>query len=409
MEQKDIIAIVEKSIDKALNEDTIGAYIDKRLEKLLEPVKRQQVILGELDLVEKTPGATFSQWLGDMARIGRGEQPVWHKERSDFVPVQTNIDPAFLRSLAPEQKSLYEASNASGGYLVPTEESNKLLDLTAAWEVIPQLCQKIPMRTNQITFPTLSAGLTAYWIPESQSISGSGQAAGEKQASDPTLGQMGITTHVLAVLVYVSNQLLDDSDPSIDTVLYNLFAKTLGKFFDIACERGAGTATDPVTGLDNLITTNALAAGAEFNFDDILDLVYSPLDNGDGSSTTIDILGHTKAERKLLKVKDNDGQYVFKMPPDKTKGTPTLWTEPWHRNNNIQTNLGTNSDKTRIYGGDFANYAYVGERQSVAIKANPWGNAQFTRNMTAFLAEFRKGFNASDEAMFAELDGVPTT
>jgi len=407
MEQKEIIALIEQAVDKALNEDTVKQFVDARIEKMLEPLRKQQVVIGELPEDVHRPKSTFSQFLGDLARVGKGGQPVWCKGQNDFIPVQTNIDPAFLRSLMPEQKSLYEATNASGGYLVPTEESRQLLDLTSSWEVIPGLCNTVPMKTNQITFPTLSAGLTAYWIPESQSISGTLQSEGVKQESDPTFGQMTITAHVLAVLVYVSNQLLDDSDPAVDRVLYNLFAKTLGKHFDIACERGTGAATDPVTGLNSLITTNALACGAIFNYDDILDLIYEPLDNGDASSRTIDVLGHTKAERKLLKVKDDDGQYLFKMPADKVKGTPTIWTEPWHRDNNIQTTLGGGTD-TRLYSGDFENYAYVGQRQSVVIKANPWGNAQFTRNMTAFLAEFRKGFSVSNEAMFAKMDGVPT-
>lgn len=407
---KTIIPVFEEVLDQQFNEETIKALVAKHPElvKALEAVNKREVIIGEVGDKGK-PGVTFSQWLGDLARKSRGEGPAFAKEQNAFIPCKTNIDPAYVASLAPEVKSLYEATDASGGYLVPTEESRQLLDLTSAFEVVPGLCTVVPMRTNQITFPTLTTGLVAYWIPESQSISGSGQSEGEKQASDPVFGQMTITAHVLAVLVYVSNQLLDDSDPAIDRVLYSLFAKTLGRYFSIACLRGAGTTTDPVTGLNGLITTNALNCGAQFNFDDVLDVIYSPLDNSHGATTTIDVLGHTKAERKLLKVKDSDGQYVFKMPADKTKGIPTIWTEPWRRDNNIATNLGTGSNETRIYSGDFQNYAYVGNRMSVVIKANPWGNPQFTRNMTAFLAEFRKGFNVSDESLFAKMDGVPTT
>ncbi len=409
MELKEIIGLVEEALDKRFNEETIGSVVDDKLKALLEPLRKQQVLLGDWAQPEKPKGMTFSQWLGDMARVSRGESPIWAKDgQKDFVKAVTNIDQAYLASLAPEQaKSLYEASGAAGGYLVPTEEMRTLIDLTTNWSVVAPLCTQVPMRTNSITFPTLTSGLTAYWIPEAQSSSPATQAAGVKQESTPTFSQMNITNHVLAVLVYVSNQLLDDSDPSVDGVLYNIFGKTLAKYLDIAILRGAGTTTDPVTGLANRVTTNKLATGAVLDFDDILDLIYSVLDNSDGGTTQVDIIGHTKAERQLLKVKDNDGQYVYRRPNDPTKGSPSLWGEPWHRDNNILTNLGTNTDKTRIFSGDFANHAYVGLRNQVSVRANPWGTG-FTQNQTAFLAEFRRGFQVDDESRFSLLEGVPT-
>lgn len=409
MEQKEMIALFEEVMDKRFNEETIGSIVDEKLKSLLEPVDKGQVRLGDQAHQEQPKGMTFSQWLGDMARVSRGSAPIWSKDgQKDFIQAVTNIDQQYLASLAPEQaKSLYEASGAAGGYLVPTEEMRILIDLTTNWSVVAPLCTQVPMRTNSITFPTLTSGLTAYWIPEAQSSSPSSQAEGVKQESTPTFSQMNITNHVLAVLVYVSNQMLDDSDPAVDGVLYNIFGKTLAKYLDIAVLRGAGTATDPVTGLANRVTTNKLQTGAQLDFDDILDLIYGVLDNSDGGTTQVDLIGHTKAERQLLKVKDNDGQYVYRRPADPTKGSPSLWGEPWHRDNNISTTLGTESDKTRIFGGDFGNHAYVGMRNQVSIRANPWGTG-FTQNQTAFLAEFRRGFQVDDESRFSLLEGVPT-
>jgi len=409
MEQKEIIALFEKVLDQSLNEEKLAPFINPIVAKALADIKKEQVLTAE-ELAARQAAevkSTFSQFLGDCVRMSKGQVPAFIPAEK-FIKGITNIDPVYMASLGPkEQKSLYDSSNAAGGYLVPTEESRTLLDLTTNWEVIPPMCTQVPMRTHQITFPTLSAGITAYWIPEATSSSPSGQSEGVKQESDPTFGQMTITAHVLAVLVYVSNQLLDDSDPAVDTVLFNLFAKTLGRYLDIACLRGAGTATDPVTGLSGLITTNLLSAGASFDFDDIINVIYSVLDNSDGGTTQVDVIGHTKAERKLMKVKDNDGQYIYKRPLD-GRGLPSIYGEPWHRDNNISITLGAGSNETRIFSGDFANFAYVGSRSQIVIKANPWGTG-FTQNQTAFLAEFRKGFAVSDETRFANLSGVPTT
>lgn len=386
-----IIPILEEALQTSLNEKTVGAILDKdpRLAKLLEAVgNKKQVIIGEAP--EATEKVSFSQWLGDLARIGKGQNPIHCKKPESFIG-----------------KALYEGSDSVGGYLVPQEQMRQLLDLTANYAVIEGLCQRVPMNTNQIIFPTMTSGLTAYWIPETTSASAqTAQASGAKQESTPTLSTMTITVHVLAVLAVVSNQLLDDSDPSIEQVLMNIFGKTLGKYFDLACLAGTGASTDPVYGLDSLVTTNVLTAGAEAGFKDIVDLIYPCLDNVDGSTTTIDILGHTKAERTLLKVTDNEGQFLYKRPAD-ARGIATLWGEPFHRDNNITTVSGANSDKTKLYAGDFLNYGYVGVRNEVSIRANPWGTG-FRQNQTEFLAEFRKGFQVSLESAFAIMSGWPT-
>jgi HK97 family phage major capsid protein len=221
---------------------------------------------------------------------------------------------------------------------------------------------------------------------------------------------MTITAHVCAVLVYVSTQLLDDSDPAVDQVLYSLFAKTIGSAFDQAILRGAGSSTDPVTGLASLITTNANAVGAELTFDDIIDLIYDCYDNAQNAQK-IDIIGNTKAVRKLLKIKDNDGQYIYKMPQDGGTGVKkvgTLWGEPFHIDGNVSNTLGAQNDATRMFAGAFSMSGYVGNRAQVIVKANPWGEG-FERNQVAFLAEVRKGFQVDDEAHFAKLEGISAT
>lgn len=388
MEQKEMIDIIEKAIDAQLNEQTIGAIVSRQLEQHLKPIKSGQVIIGDApDPMEKF---TFSQWLGDLVRVGKGQDKRHCKSPEAFIA-----------------KALYEGSDSVGGYLVPQDQVRQLLDLTANYAVVENLCQRIPMRTNQIIFPTMTSGLTAYWIPETTSASAqTAQASGAKQEATPTLSTMTITAHVLAVLVVVSNQLLEDSDPSIDQVLYGIFGKTLGKYFDIACLQGAGSATDPVVGLDNLVTTNVLQTGAEADFKDIADLIYSCLDNVGGETTTVDILGHTKAERTLLKVTDNEGQFLYKRPAD-ARGVPSLWGEPFHRDNNITTTDGAENNKTKLYAGDFANYGYVGVRNEISIRANPWGTG-FRQNQTEFLAEFRRGFQVSLEGAFSVMSGWPT-
>lgn len=414
MEQKEMIALMEKVVGETLNEGAIGTVIDDKLKALLAPIDQKLVRLGELKDDTQPEKISFSKFLGDVRRAAMNprapaDQVLKWLKPHQLVLAQSGINEEMIPPGI--KKDLYEGTDSAGGYLVPTEEARELLNVaTELFSVVPGLCRQVPMRTHQITFPTLSSGLTAYWVPEATATIGltpnaAQQTSGEKYRSDITLGQMAITAYVCAVKVVVSNQLLDDSDPAVDQVLRMLFAETLGDAWDDACLGGTGAATDPITGLNSKIVTNALNAGAVFNYDDILDLFFGVLDN-DSKANPVAV-GTTKAEKMLMKVKDNDGQYVYKGPRE-SLGTPTLWGQPFYRDGNISNTLGAGANETRLYAGDFRRHAYAGKRMGLIVKTNPWAEPFFSFNQTAFLAEFRVGFTVDDEKYFSKMDGVPT-
>lgn len=428
MTEKEIIAIFEKAMDKALNEDKIKGLVSDALAEKLKAIPAQVVGTGGPDdpnLAKANDRViTLSEYLGDVRRAYMGPQggPLkYYKadngpdddKRPSLIKCVTGVDPEYLRHVAPEiAKALYEGTTTAGGYLVPTEESRELINLMDdKWSVIPGLCRQVPMRTNQITFPTLTGGVTVYWIPETTGDKGSTdpssfeQQYGWKPPSSPTFGQLSITAHVAAVKVAVSNQLLDDSDPEVNGVLRDLFGEALGEALDVACLQGTGAATDPITGLDNRITTNVLAAGANFNFDDVINLI-KPIRKASKSPLPVQLLGNVDAETSLMKVKDNNGNYIYKGPREDGLA-PRIWGQPFYANENILSTYGTGSNETRMYAGRFGKDAFLGRRQGVVVKTNPWANPYFDHNQTVFLAEFRMGFSISDESRFAWLDGIP--
>lgn len=412
MEKNEIIALFEQALDARLNDEALGTIIDKKIQVLLKPVDKGQVRIGEVPDENMRPQKiTFSQFLGDIRRAaaqGRDGGLKWLKP-DQLVSVKTGIDPAYLKHVT---KDLYEGAVGAGGYLVPTEESRELINIaTENYSVVPGLCRPVPMRTNQITFPTLTGGLTAYWIPETGSTSslgvsvdGTHQTTGEKLRSDITLANLTITAYVCAVVVVVSNQLLDDSDPGVDAILRSLFSETLGDAWDNACLNGAGTALDPISGLHTQISTNRLTGGAVFDWDDVLDILYRPLHQD--SKSNVQVIGNTYSELVLMKVKDTNGQYMYKAPTQPA-GVPTVWGRPLYRDGNIGVAYGTNADKTRLFSGDFRRHGFAGNRAGVTIRTNPFGEPYFSFNQTAFLAEIRVGFNVDHEKYFAEMEGVP--
>ena len=405
MTDNELLALLQKATGLELNEEKIKGIIDQRLAGMLKAVEPKKIHLGG-DL----PGAEtgFSRFLGDVRRLGMGQAT---GQGDDLVRVAT----PGLKRIAPGQvKDLREGATTAGGYLVPAEQAGEVLNLVNKYSAVKDLCRQVPMSAHQITFPTISGGLTAYWVPEASdtegsTVDGSDQSGGEKPRTEPTFGQLPLTAHVLAVKVVVSNQLLDDSDPGVDLVLQSLFAETIGQAFDVAALRGAGAATDPITGLAGRITTNALSASGEFNFDDVADLIFKVYENAPYAAE-VPVLGHPKAEKVLMKLKDDEGDYIYRQPGQpraENDQRPRVWGEPFVRDPNILTNLGAGAE-TRLFAGDFATSAIVGVRSGLIVKTNPWAEPYFSYNQTAFLAEVRMGFALSDEKRFAMLSGVPT-
>ena len=123
-------------------------------------------------------------------------------------------------------------------------------------------------------------------------------------------------------------------------------------------------------------------------------------------AASVPVLGHPKAEKLLMTLKDDNGDYIYRHPGQpraEGEGRPLVWGEPFVRDPNILTNLGSETNETRLFAGDFAGSALVGQRQGLVVKTNPWAEPYFSYNQTAFLAEVRIGFNLSDEKRFAML------
>lgn len=407
MTDKQIIAMLEKACGAELNESSLSGLIDQRLKGILGAANPRAISLGDSPY-QAGPG--FSRYLGDVRRLGMGQAP-------QHLPADTMVRSAAPTRLAEAKaKDLREGATTAGGYLVPTEQAGEVLNLVNNFSAVKGLCRQVPMSARQITFPTISGGLSAYWVPEASDTDGvtpdgTGQADGETPRSASTFGQLAITAQVLAVKVVVSNQLLDDSDPGVDGVLASLFAETIGQAFDIAALRGAGTALDPITGLATAISTNALTASATLSFDDVNGLIFAVYENAPHAAE-VPVLGHPKAEKVLMAIKDTTGNYILRQPGQplpEGDNRPRIWGEPFVRDPNILTALGTGTDETRLFAGDFATSAIVGQRSGLVVKTNPWAEPYFSYNQTAFLAEVRVGFAISDESRFAMLSEVPTS
>lgn len=130
-------------------------------------------------------------------------------------------------------RTINESVNADGGFLVPEEFGNDLIDLRERFGVFRRYAKIVPMASDRRTDPAIN-GFVSTYFPEEE---------GEITAADLDFGQVGLTARKLAALVPVSNEWNEDSIVSSG----DLVAGEIGKGFaykeDLCGFNGDGTST----------------------------------------------------------------------------------------------------------------------------------------------------------------------
>jgi HK97 family phage major capsid protein len=387
MTESELLKKLEEAVGKSLTEADIPGLVDAKLAAHLKAVDEKAVKAGlpAPSKAEEKSATPFFDTLRGIYDIAKG--------------VRDTKSAKFVSELATVKALNYEGSDTAGGYMVPVEQANRLLDMNNNYSVLPGLCVNLPMASKTLTFPTIS-GTTAYWIPEATDTTFSSQATGKVVDSAATVGQVSLTAHMLNIAVPVSLQLLEDSNPAIEAALMRVFAGRMWGAVDTAMINGAGSTTDPITGIDDRITTNVYPVGAEFNYDDIIDLM-TPRDNA--GNVRLDLVAHSKGIRKTMKIKDDNGQYIY-AGPTSAGAPPTLWGMNLYEDGNVETTQGGGGNETSIFCGAFSTDAFLGVRQGISIFVDPYSLA--LGNQVRFIVRARFGFTVSNENRFAKLTGL---
>ena len=244
MTPDELKGIVKDAVaDGSLSEEQVTDIVSKMLAEQphLKDVPKDmvQTLQGEDEFKHPTDELGMLEFMQHVHAAGNPQATAERKAEahSKLIPMGRNTDlpigmyeytrgpdgKQVARLADPETvKTLYTGSDSLGGYIVPTQQETQILDLVNTFSPLPGLCVQVPMSRQTITIPTLTGGLTGYWIPESSATDPADidtQAEGLKVASNLTLGQLSMTAKVAAARVFVSNQLIWDSDPSIEPIL----------------------------------------------------------------------------------------------------------------------------------------------------------------------------------------------
>ena len=240
---------------------------------------------------------------------------------------------------------MQEGTNASGGYLVPTEWDNQLTVALQEENVMRKLGASIPTSgDHKINIPVTQPA--AYWVDEGAQISDTGV----------TFTQRTLGAHKVASNIIVTNELLYDNAFNLENFLLEEMTKSLANAEEDAFINGntnakpTGVLTAAMADSDVIITTS----GTSITSNEIIDLVYAlkrPYRKNAAFITNDSTLA------QIRKLKDGSQNYLWQPnyqvgEPDRLLGYP-VYTSAYFP--------AATAGNAAIAFGDF-NYYKIGDR-----------------------------------------------
>jgi HK97 family phage major capsid protein len=148
----------------------------------------------------------------------------------------------------------------SGGFLIPEEFRSQLLRVALESAIVRPRARVIPMASLRTSWPAIDAttnngsvygGIIGYWTEEGAALI----------QSQPAFMRIALEAKKLTAYTEVPNELIQDSSPSVDALVNELFPEAVAWFEDLAFLRGTG-AGEPL-GVLNPLNAALLSVAAE--------------------------------------------------------------------------------------------------------------------------------------------------
>lgn len=309
------------------------------LGKEIERLERQAAI--DLELAKPTSQPITNQ-------PGSGMKEDKKSGRASDAYRKAFWDSIRKRNYFDVQNTLSVGTDTEGGYLVPDEYEQRLIDALQEQNFFRQLATVITTSSGDRNIPVVSSHGEAAWMDES----------GLYTESDDSFGLISLGAYKLGTAIKVSDELLNDSVFDLEGYIATEFTRRIGAKEEEAFLVGDGTKkpTGVFVSAENSVTTS----GTSITFDDVMDLYYSlrvPY-----RKNAVWLLNDTTV-KALRKVKDGNGNYIWQ--PSVQAGEPdTILNRPYYTSSFVPDLAAGN--KVMAFG-DFS-YYWIADRQGRSFK-----------------------------------------
>lgn len=359
MTQAELVALIKEHCGPM-----VGEAVNQAVKTHIEPLKTVQtdwlsklVGNGHEKLADaapkREPGMAFARYVRAVgaARMSGGDPLAILKQWGDHDLVE--------RALEYRAKALAAGDAAAGGFLVPPQFSQEVIEFLRARAVVRSLGPRtIPMPTGTFKIPKLSGGATAYYVGENVNATG----------SQPTTAQITLSFKKLITLVPMSNDLMRYSSPGADAIVRDDVVNAMRVREDAAFIRDDGTGSAP-RGMRywanqvNIFASNATSS-VQNTFTDLGVLVQALLDANIPMISPAWIMA-PRTLQYLMTLLNSQGIPVFRAE----LMTGRFWGWPFGVTTGVPTNLGAGANQSEIYFIDMAQ-AVIGEAMNLIVDAS---------------------------------------
>lgn len=366
-------------VEEEVTEEEVAGTIEKMVATAVEKVQAENVKAFEAYKAEQKELAT------KRAGLYNPEVKSDRKEANEnlrkFITALTMNDVATL-------KDLTEGTPASGGYLVDTELVAEIQHLMTEYGVARREMFLTPVTKGSTNLNNLATDISVYWTTETTA----------KTSSDVTLGQVELVIKKLAVIVPMSDEVLEDSEIDLLGFLSGRIAEKFSQAEDTQFFNGSGS---PFTGLlQNSNVNEIIMTGTTFasiDADDLIDMV-------DATPQGALANGKYYMNRTILsyirKLKDDNGMYIYQAPS--VQGPATCWGYPVVLVEAMPAKTANAVDTSFVLFGDLKKCAWVGYKGGLRAKISDQATVRntaddddidlFRQDMTALRLVERVGY-----------------
>lgn len=256
--------------------------------------------------------------------------------------------------------NMEQATNTKGGYLVDTAYSRDFVELLRPRVVIRKLgARSVPMPDGNLTMRKKTAGSTASYVGERVAA----------PTTDVAVGQFSMSAKRLTALVPITNQLIRRASLGVDMMVRDDLIEGAAVKEDQQFIRGTGSSTAPA-GLKSLLnSSNAFAMTATPTLDTIeTDLMKVRLKviNANVPMIACGWIMSPRTALFLSNIRDDNGNKAF---PEMSAAEPTLYGYPVGVTTSVPDNLGSGTNESEVYFGDFSQFL-IGDTLQVTLAAS---------------------------------------
>lgn len=367
----------EKAIDDLADKLATQASekLEKGLAKLLDTIEKKSQ--PPVIMTKSSPAFFVNKELGKktVAELSEIKIAIPGRENKQYKEVSAK-SAIFVQALMQGDKEklqlLTEGTAANGGYLVPDEFANMIIEDRRDNVVMRNIATVMTTQSDTFHLPNLATRPKAAFRSE----------AAVKNTSTVTFGENVFTPYSLAVIVGLSNELVADARLGVNGSILNYVAKLMATSLREREEKAfwTGDGSGQPTGISQYSPRSVAASITDASRSD--SLIQGFIRTPQGYRNSGVWVMNSQTLEKVMTLKDSNGNYLISRLPDSPQ--MTIKGRPIYEQNDLA--VGT------AYFGDFGYYTIV-DRQGITVDvsdvATVGGASAFEKNLTYVRVESR--------------------